>query len=94
MLFPSLSRHTCITSTQAYLYRMRTCMCVRKRRWGRREREGLTDGLSLAEPVEDGARVGYLRHEPLAKPGVAERLVVPTVLHLQHSGARNTEHEQ
>ena len=45
MLFASLSRHTCITSTQAYLYRMRICTCVRKRRWERRERDSLTDFL-------------------------------------------------
>ena len=43
----------------------------------------LTAGLPLAVPVKDGPRVGHLGHKPLTKPGIAERLIVPTVFHLQ-----------
>ena len=58
-------------------------------------KEEHTDGFPLAEPVENGARVGHLRHESLSKPGVTERLVLPTVLHLrvytqQHCGNDRT----
>ena len=56
---------------------------VKRERDEEKGKEEHTDGFPLAEPVENGARVGHLRHESLSKPGVTERLVLPTVLHLR-----------